>query len=381
MAAAAEVALPAAVTLAQAAAPTATTPDQALVQAAFGQGLRVQGQAGDLAMQLRGFLQMRAAISANDADPKPGITQRHAQVHWNGTAASSQLQWRLQFGFAPTELKRNSIGALQDAYARYTGRKGLFMQAGRFKLPYRRQRLYHVSVLQLTDLSIATNELHLGRDVGVTGGSDDVFGSGGHLALQGFVIVNQAAALGVRAQVRPFGSFDETTEADVSRSTRPGLVIGGSAVLHLDATHSKGTHGEPFTGKGMTYEHLAADVLFKYAGFSLAGEWLWRQAQNDSEVVTLGDTLVRNFSRSAWDAHVQAVQMIGASWQAAARYAELHRIGDTDPTLLSQRELAAGASLFFAGHNLKVQGEVSWLSPKDLKDGSFATRAQAQLYF
>ena len=128
----------------------------------------------------------------------------------------------------------------------------------------------------------------------------------------------------------------------------------------------------------LTYDHLAADVLFKWRGFSLEAEALLRYAEQPS---LMGATTTE-WARAGWGYYVQAGYLPIDAFEVSARWGQLRPFTGTDPSFKHQRELGVGVGWYPKQHNLKLQSDVFWLPVGERFDvGSWQVRAQLQLAF
>jgi hypothetical protein len=216
--------------------------------------------------------------------------------------------------------------------------------------------------------------------------SDDLFGWGGRLGYAAAVFGGQgrnrvvAVANPVfmwtgRISLRPMGPFDDDSEGDVARSTTPHLAIGLAAAYNGSTWRQRSTNGMLFLlPGGFKYTNLAADIVFKFGGFSLLAEGLYRQADRDSRSGTkdVNDKAIKDlsgaaitspiteFSRSGWGYTVQAAFMATKELEFVARWNQLRWLGATDPDLISTiirqgREVTVGFNVYLNGHLFKVQ--------------------------
>lgn len=358
-------------------APALARPAWARVDFNFGKGLQVVGTDGRSALQLRGFVRARQTLSIRPEDG-PEALVRNAQLRLDGQALKPGLTWRMQFGLSPTEMGAGGQRLLQTALLRWTWPVGVSVAVGRAKVPFGAQRLAHSSELQLSDLSVAVQELHLDRTTGVFVNSPP-----DRLAdISGMVALTAPGTLfGFRARLRPLGSFDDTVEGDVQRLARPRLAVAASAAVVMRATHNLATRGTAYIEPWTEYSLLAADMAFKWRGFSIHAEWLARKADADSAFLDTGTAVVRVWSRSAYGAHLQLGQMVSPWLQLAARMARLRRMGGTDPTLVSVDELAAAVTAHLHGNDLKLQVEVADRFTGAVQDGELSLRGQVALFW
>lgn len=363
-------------------------PVNATVRARWGEGVTVS--AGDFSLQMKGRVQARLEAIV----PTPGSTAtrlnqlliRRARLSFN---AKYGHDWTLyiQLAFATLDMEADAPNVLRDAHLTWSHFRDFNVRLGQTKVPVGRQRLVSSSSLQLVDRSIVVGELNLDRDVGLQLRSDDLFGLGGRLAYAIGVFggdgrnrfgTNVGLLYVARVQVNPFGSFDDLTEGDFERLPRPRLAIALSAARNVATVRQRSTTSTTFRLGNTTYDHLAADLHFKWNGFSLMAETLFRDAEREPIVGATGV----EWPRSAWGYFVQAGYSPVQSFDFAVRWAQLRPLPGTDPSLFHQRELGFGAGWYPMGHTLKVQSDFFWLPVGERFDvGSFQLRAQVQLAF
>lgn len=360
----------------------------ATLHAKWGEG--VTFKAGDLALTLRGRVQARAeSIVPTEGSTATRLNQlliRRARLSLNAKYGSD---WVLvvQLAFATLDMEADAPNVLRDAHITWQGLRDLNVRVGQTKVPLGRQRVVSSASLQLVDRSLVVAELNLDRDVGVQARSDDLFGLGGRLAYSFGVFggdgrnrlgTNVGLLYVARVQVNPFGKFDDLVEGDLERLERPRLAFGLSAARNVATVRQRSTTGSTFRLGSTTYDHLAADLLFKWRGLSIMAEALFRDAHREPIVATGG----QEWPRSAWGYFVQAGFSPVASFEVSARWAQLRPLPGTDPALQHQRELGVGVGWFPLKHDLKLQTDFFWLPVGErFEVGSFQLRAQLQLAF
>jgi len=225
--------------------------------------------------------------------------------------------------------------------------------------------------LQMTDRPRPVGELTLDRDVGVTVYSDHlgadrsplayrvgVFGGGG----TNLTSSKPAGALFVgRLELRPFGDVDDDSEGDLENRAKPGLALGGGVAYNLNTNRQKSTTGATVTAGTIDYLHAAADLVFKWHGLALQGEYVRRQAAQDALVLQADDgSVTEQWARSGhgWVAQLSYHAPFGVEW--VARGSQMGALGETDPAFVSElqtkrNEVAAGLNWYRNGHRFKVQ--------------------------
>jgi hypothetical protein len=183
-----------------------------------------------------------------------------------------------------------------------------------------------------------------------------------------------------RVSFHPFGAFDDFIEADVERLERPRLALAVAAARNRNTNRPRSTIGTPYTLARFDYEHLTGDLMFKWRGLSVISEIILRRADRPFQEGVRNGVPVREFSRSAWGGYVQVGYLPMEHLELTARYSEVRPLGEGDPALRRTRELGGGASWYFSGHNLKLQGDYFHLSEPGA-EGQHQLRVQMQLFY
>lgn len=360
----------------------------ATVEARWGEGATLR--AGDFSLNLRGRVQARAeALVPTDGAPGTRLNQlliRRARLSFT---AKYTDDWVLlvQLAFSALDMEPDAPNVLRDAHLTWQGLRDLTVRFGQTKVPFGKQRVVSSGNLQLVDRSIVVGELNLDRDVGVQLRSDDLFGWGGRLAYALGVFggdgrnrfgTNVGLLYVARVQVSPFGRFDDLVEGDLERGERPRLSLGLAAARNVATVRQRSTIGATFRNGSTTYNHLAADLVFKWRGLSLTAESLFRQAEQES----LPGASSTEWARSGWGYFVQAGFVPVPTFEVSARWGQLRPLTGTDPSFAHQRELGLGVGWYPKRHELKLQGDVFWLPVGERFDvGTVQARVQLQLAF
>lgn len=360
----------------------------ASVDAKWGEGVTVKS--GDFSLSIRGRVQARAeAIMPTPESTVTRVNQilvRRARLSL--TARYTDI-WTMvvQLAFSTLDMEPDAPNALRDAHLTWSGLRDLNIRVGQTKVPFGRQRVISSGSQQMVDRSIVVGELNLDRDVGVLLRSDDLFGLGGRLSYTLGVMggdgrnrlgTNVGLLYVARAQVNPFGKFDDLVAGDLERLEKPRLSIGVAAARNVATVRQRSTHSTTFKNASVTYDHLAADMLFKWRGFSLEAEALLRYAEQPS----LAGATMTEWPRAGWGYYVQVGYLPVEAFEVSARWGQLRPFTETDPSFKHQRELGIGLGWFPIQHNLKLQSDLFWLPVGDrFNVGSWQIRAQLQLAF
>jgi phosphate-selective porin OprO and OprP len=362
-----------------------------LGQAAFGKGATIKSADDKFSLNIRGRMQVRATMTKVDGeeDPITGMQIRRQRIVLQGNAMGPALTYYIQLAFSNLDMEPDLRSPLRDAYFTWILSRDLNLRVGQMKVPYGRQRVVSSSALQMVDRSIVTGEFNLDRDAGVHMFSKDLFGLGGKLAYSAAIFGGDgrnrvADKFGMlyagRIQVSPMGGFDDFVEADIKREASPKLAIGINGAYNQDSNRAKSTFSDVYPTT-FDQRHAGADLLFKWNGLSVSGEWMWRKADSTGHsVLEKGATAPKLYApRSGWGGYGQVGQMLTDKLEIEGRYGYLTAINDSPVGV--KHELGGGFSYYIAEHNLKVQTDYFYLPGKGFENGAHEVRLQTQLYF
>ena len=93
-----------------------------------------------------------------------------------------------------------------------------------------------------------------------------------------------------RFEVHPLGLFDNRIESDLARHQSPVLSISAGYAYLASAKGRRGILGSaPSDGGTTDYHNATADVSFKYRGFSVFGDFYFRQGERNYGDATVLD--------------------------------------------------------------------------------------------
>lgn len=372
-------------------------PSPATVQLEWGSGLTVRSDDGNFTLQIRSRIQAQVAFESarpGDAEPDIQLLVRRARVVFLGNLGAPSLQYYVQLGLSPRDMEPDLLIPLRDAVITWNALRDLAIRVGQMKVPFNRERVISSSALQLVDRSIVNAELTLDRDMGVQLFSTDLFGLGEVLGYQlgifggdGRLRINEGTGLlyVARLQAQPLGAFEDSyVEADHAREERARLSIGVGVAWNQESRRTLSTHGGHLQlPGGFDYASFEADLIFKYAGFSLMAEVIYREATGASERTgEVEGVLVTERARNAIGWMVQAGYIFSAEVpvELAARFADIHPIGAIT-AVTPLREMTLGLNYYPIRHDLKIQLDYSYLAPERFEDGHHRIRLQAQAFF
>jgi hypothetical protein len=178
-----------------------------------------------------------------------------------------------------------------------------------------------------------------------------------------------------RLELRPLGPIDDDKEGDLERRRSPGLALGGAFAANFNTNRLRSTTGPSFQGGTTDYLHAAADLVFKWWGFALQAEYLWKRASADTILSTAADgSPWTEYTRSGHGWIVQASYTFDPPFEVVGRMSRMHALPGTDPRLITEvdgrgQEVGAGLNYYFNNHWLKLQGDWIARMPHDLDFG------------
>jgi hypothetical protein len=340
-----------------------------------GKGVTLRSLDGRYSLNVKPRVQIRDMFT-HDAHDLNDLELKTLRLVISGNILTPDLRFFVQLALASGDYEKDSSSPIYDAYVEYTGLRDLSVKAGQFLVPFDRVRTVREYALEFVDRSSMVRELSLDRDVGLTVSSSNLLGWGNRLGYALYIGSGDGKnrtggqilgpLLIARVTLRPFGAFDDDNEGDLNRERRPRLAIGLAGAYNIHSPRTQSTLGNTFTLGYANYQHAAADLVFKLAGFSLIGEVLVRHAEQANFKGMSGGKPVTEWTRSGYGYVVQAGMMLSRFVQATLRWEQLFAESNTDPTLISTaatagRQLGAGLNLYLNGHGLKLQADYFYL--------------------
>lgn len=319
-------------------------------------------------------------ISQNLQNVTPGIFDlgiRRARLFFDGHVFSKKWTYLLQINFSKRDLDEDNTGVnhiLRDAMLWYEAWKGMKIGLGQGKLPGNRQRIISSGALEFTDRSIVNNAFQLDRDAGLFAYQSLMIGKVGlniKTALtsgegRNAGITNKGLASTGRIEILPFGNFtdnNDIVEADIEVEKKPKLCIAAVAHYNDLATKTLGTTGNLLTTPRYLHAYMA-DLLFKYNGFSLSSEYLYRGVNNP----------FMNFNKSGYfmcgdGLNTQMSYCFENNTNVAFRYAITRPNQKLVNLVPHLKQYGMCVSKFINEHKLKVQAEIQFNEESFRKNG------------
>jgi hypothetical protein len=346
------------------------------VTAAPGKGILVKSADGGLSFGARARVQLRETFTHFGTTDTNELQVRTMRLTLFGNVLSPDLRYTVQLAFGGGDFDSANPSPIFDAFIDYTKLRDLNVRVGQFFVPFDRARTIREFALQMVDRPLVVRELTLDRDVGVMLSSSDLFGLDGQLGYNLFLgggdgrnrfgALAPGAIVVARLTYRPFGNFDDDQEGDLTREMRPRLAIGLGGAWNANTSKQNSTYGGTFALGTADYLNAVVDVVFKYGGFSLLTEALWRRASQDALTGTLNGEPATEYTRSGYGYFVQAGMLVHPHVEVTGRWEQLFTRGGTAPAfaelaMTQGRQVGGGVNLYLNGHAFKVQADYFYL--------------------
>jgi len=294
---------------------------------------------------------------------------RRAKTELTGWAWVPELTYELQLSWAGPEPGASTDTPLEDLVLSWDVSKtrAFAITIGQFKVPLGRQENTSSNRLQFCDRDILSFEFTRGRDVGVMvdgsvakGKLDYALGIFNGNPASRIENDNDKYQYNARLVFQPWGDV-AYSEGDFESKDHPLLALGAQ-FENNDLTNA--TNGNDFNTT-----IWASELVFKYRGFSLFGEYFWRERDPETGASFRSDGF-----------HVQAGYFVKRDRvELAFRYVSW----DPSDAIPSNERTEIGGALnyFIRGHDLKLQSDFRQLEDKARGTKNHELRIQTYLVF
>jgi phosphate-selective porin OprO/OprP len=328
------------------------------------------------AAELKLSNRFQVRFTAEDLDTKTTTGQperesfriRRAKTKLEGWVYSRNLEIELQLNWV------DIVNVLDDANVNYdvtSGHRALMVKAGQFKVPFGRQQLTSAMSQQFVDRSAVSDIFARGRDIGVQlwgtpfkGLLDwrvGVFNGNGRTVARND---NDDLQLDARLTVQPFGDV-KYSEGDFDSAGRFLFAVAGQVETNTREVPAVG--GIP-AGK-VEQTTWGGDVVVKFAGVSLSGEYFERQNEPSAAA---------EFKDRGFDGQV-GIFIVPKRLEVAARYSEYDPRLSKDGDVRTESGLALG--YFWNQHNHKIQADYRKIEDEARGTEDRELRLQYVLFF
>ena len=336
-------------------------------------------------------------ISLSESDLTPSAFDfriRRTRLRLDGNLLDPRLTYQIQLSFTRADQDwdaSNVPNVLRDAMIWYQLKKGLTIGMGQGKLPGNRQRVISSGEQQFADRSIVNNALTLDRDVGVFAYyvadfehfayriKTAITNGEGRNALPS----DQGLAYTGRVELLPLGAFtdrNDYNEGDLVHEPKPKISIGGTVSFNDDAKRAGGQLGRPLYEPRDLF-NAEADILFKYNGWALSSEYLYRHADDPT---TLNDNQEVRYVTSGSGINTQLSYCTPKMWELALRHSYLspqRELQEVEPQVI---QYGICLNKYLNKHKVKLQTDFHYERFQDpvthaKTGGNFQWRFQIEL--
>jgi phosphate-selective porin OprO/OprP len=328
-------------------------------------------------------------------DHESAFLIRRSRLKFDGYALNPKLTYKLELGLSNRDIQNtdesafgNASNVILDAYFNWNFYKGFSILVGQTKLSGNRERVISSGDLQFVDRSLLNSRFNLDRDMGFQLKHSSTIGKQFEINLTAALSQGEgrnviADNMGgyeytLRAELYPFGGFKskgDYTGSDLVREQSPKLALGFTYDLNQDAGRNRGNLGS-FLSSDAHLKDLKTgfiDMMFKYKGFSMMGEFAIRGTEDDDPRVydENGTKVGTYFTGSALN--LQAGYLFKKNYEFALRYTKIRTQNSFVGT--DEDQYTIGYSRYIVGHKLKVQTDLGYFR-KANKDDGLAWRLQ-----
>jgi hypothetical protein len=375
---------------------------------AFGKGLlNLVGKDSSWTMKIGTRMQILALSTWDNtgdgglANPEQNFLVRRARLKFDGFAYSPKLRYKIELGLSNrdisggSEFTRNTPRYILDAVVMWIFHGNFELWFGQTKLPGNIERVISSGDLQQVDRSLVNSRFNIDRDVG--------FQLRHHFNVTERFLVREKIAFSQgegrnitegnqggfqytsRIELLPFGKFkgnEDYSGSDLQREETPKLMLAATYDINQNAVRTRSNLGTFMRNDiGLfetTINTFFLDAMFKYNGFSLMGEYAYRNAANPiatnsdgtptGDVVQVGDGL-----------NVQTGFLFPNNWEVSGRFTNIN-LDENITGAGTENQYTLGLSKYIVGHKLKVQTDLSYLTVAD-NTNELMYRLQFEVHF
>jgi phosphate-selective porin OprO and OprP len=374
----------------------------------FGKGLiNTIGKDSTWAMKvgLRTQFLSGASWDTDDANgltnPEQNFLIRRARLKFDGFAYTPKLKYKFELGLSNRDLSgastftSNAPRYILDAVAMWNFYENFELWVGQTKLPGNIERVISSGNLQQVDRSLLNSRFTLDRDQGIQ--LRHHFNLSEKFLVREKFAISQGEGRNItsgnlgghqytsRLELLPFGTFESKGDysgSDLKREKTPKLMLAATYDSNQNAVKSRSNQGSYMTNDIGFYETTIntffLDAMFKYHGFSLMAEYANRDAK-DPFAKNSDGTLTGDEVQVGSALNLQTGYLFPSNWEVSGRYTHI-KLDEVITGKNPETQYTLGLSKYIAGHKLKVQTDLSYLSVENDVD-SLMYRLQLEVHF
>ncbi len=373
----------------------------------FGKGLfNLVGKDSTFTMKIGARMQF---LSVNSWDieegdltnPESNFLVRRARLKFDGFAFSPKLKYKIELGLSnrdisgASEFTSNAPRYILDAVVKWNFHENFELWFGQTKLPGNRERVVSSGNLQQVDRSLLNSRFNIDRDVGIQ--LRHHFNLSEKFIVKEIFSIAQGEGRNIttgnigghqytgRLEFLPFGNFaskGDYSGSDLNREKNAKLAIGVTYDHNNNAVKNRSNQGSYMVTDDGFYETnintVFIDAMFKYQGFSLMAEYADRDAK-DPFAKNSDGTLTGDEVQVGNGLNLQAGYLLAKDWEISGRYTNIE-LNKSVTGKNPEDQYTLGVSKYIAGHKLKIQSDISYMS-KDESNNGLMYRLQFDIHF
>ncbi|WP_222982921.1 porin [Flagellimonas meishanensis] len=381
---------------------------QEINSSSFGKGLfNIVGKDSSWTMKIGTRMQILAIADWSNDDndgfgnPEQNFLVRRARLKFDGFAYTPKLKYKIELGLSNrdisggSEFTRNTPRYILDAVVMWNFYQNFELWFGQTKLPGNIERVISSGNMQQVDRSLVNSRFNIDRDIGFQ--LRHHFNIGPNFLVREKLAFSQGEGRNItegnlgghqytgRLELLPFGKFKNKGDysgSDLAREPKPKLMLAATYDINADAVKTRSNLGSYMFNDTGFYETdintLFVDLMFKYNGFSLMGEYAKRDA--DAPIALNSDgTETGDVVQVGSGLNLQTGYLLRKDWEISGRYTTIkldQNITGRNP----EQQYTLGLSKYIVGHKLKVQTDLSYLNVQNGTD-ELMYRLQLDVHF
>ena len=334
---------------------------------------------------------------------KSNFMIRRARLKFGGWAYSPKVKYKMELGLSNKDLSggdgpeyKNASRMILDAYVQWNFYKGFSVLVGQTKIPGNRERLISSANMQFVDRSRLNSKYTLDRDMGMMLKHKVTLGE--NFKIRSVYSLSQGEGRNVtagnfngfshtfKAEFLPMGDFTSKGDysgGDLKREEKPKLALAFTYNTNQNTVRERGQKGSFIiddNGKyiGKTLNTFFVDLMFKYKGFSLMGEFANRVTEgNNPFILDANDNTIGTYYTGT-GLNLQAGYLFKSNYEIAGRFTMVTPQKSTGNK--RENEYGIALSKYVVGHKLKVQTDLGYRQV-DTKDDKLFWRVQVDIHF
>lgn len=348
----------------------------------LGQGINFYAKDSSYSMNMGLRFQPRMTVSSNvdkDSKIKSEALIRRLRLIFSGHIFDPKLEYMVHLGLSNTDMESvmnpdaDNPGVIFDAYLKYSYKPDHCILFGQAKLPGNLSRLMSFSSLNFLERSFAEKTFNTYRDIGIMTHDSYDFGEVNlnlDLAVTNGEGKNRfASGTGLcytgRIELLPFGRFKgdgNRTEYDYQHEDSFKMLIGTAFSFNDDAIRSRSVLG-PDLLKSEDISTSMYDAMIKYKGFSLMGEYYYRDS--DNYISYNSDSTKSSYVYAGTGYSGQISYTLGKSDALAFRYSNVKPVEEINNYEGDVTDYTFGYTHFFYSSKLKLTSELNYTDIKN----------------